>query len=59
MKNKTELPLNSDIAKIEKAIAKRWGSEAIQNPKGNWDEKKEKQYLEQLKKLTKRKFGLN
>tara|TARA_R100001126_G_C4809108_1_gene140951 strand:- start:175 stop:576 length:402 start_codon:yes stop_codon:yes gene_type:complete len=40
------------IAKIEKAIAKKYGHEAIQNPKGNWDDQKEKDYLEQIKKVT-------
>ncbi len=36
------------IAKLETAISKKYGKEAIQNPKGNWDEEKEKQSLEQL-----------
>ena len=40
------------IAKVEKAIAQKYGKEAIQNPKANWDEDKEKEYLEQLKKLS-------
>ena len=40
------------IAKIEKAIAKKYGHEAIQNPKGNWDDQKDKDYLEQIKKVT-------
>jgi hypothetical protein len=39
------------IAAIEKAIAKKYGKEAIQNPKGNWDEQKEKDYIEQVKKF--------
>tara|TARA_Y100000034_G_C6712043_1_gene314596 strand:+ start:234 stop:617 length:384 start_codon:yes stop_codon:yes gene_type:complete len=38
------------IAKVEQAIAKKYGEEAIQNPASFWDEKKEKEYLEQLKK---------
>ena len=29
------------IAAVEKAIAKKYGSETIQNPKGNWDDEKE------------------
>tara|TARA_R110000824_G_scaffold273740_1_gene462268 strand:+ start:170 stop:502 length:333 start_codon:yes stop_codon:yes gene_type:complete len=37
------------IVKIEKAIQKRWGEEAIENPASHWDDKKEKEYLEQLK----------
>ena len=39
------------IAAIEKAISKKYGKEAIQNPKGNWNEKKEKEYIEQVKKF--------
>ena len=35
------------IAAIEKAIAEKYGKETIQNPKGNWNEIKEKDYLEQ------------
>ena len=42
------------VAKVEYAIADKYGKEAIQNPKANWDEKKEKEYLEQLKKVAKR-----
>ena len=40
------------IAKLEQAIAKKYGEEAVQNPRGNWDEEKEKEYLEQLKQLS-------
>ena len=40
------------IAKVEKAIAQKYGKEAIQNPKANWDEEKEKDYQDQLKKLS-------
>ena len=43
------------IAKIEKAIKEKYGSEAIQNPKGSWDEQKEKKYLSDLKKFYGRK----
>ena len=39
------------IAAIEKAISKKYGKEAIQNPKGNWNEKKEKEYIEQVKRF--------
>ena len=39
------------IAAVEKAISEKYGDEAIQNPRANWDEKKEKQYLEQMKAL--------
>lgn len=43
------------IAKIEKAISQRWGEEAIINPKSRWDEKKEKEFLEQIKESEKKK----
>ena len=39
------------IAAIEKAIAEKYGEEAVQNPRANWDENKEKEYLEQMKAL--------
>jgi hypothetical protein len=39
------------IAAIEKAISEKYGEETIQNPKANWDENKEKEYLEQMKAL--------
>ena len=39
------------IARIEKAIREKYGEEAVQNPKGNWDEIKEKEYLEQMKEF--------
>ena len=40
------------IAKLEQAIAKKYGNETIQNPRGNWDETKEKDYEDQIKKLS-------
>ena len=40
------------IAKIEKAIAKKYGAEAIQTPQSRWDDQKEQNYLEQLKQLA-------
>ena len=39
------------IAAIEKAISKKYGDDAIQNPKANWDEEKEREYLEQSKEF--------
>ena len=33
------------IAKVEKAIAKKYGNIAIQNPASFWDEEKEKKYI--------------
>ena len=42
------------IAAIEKAIKEKYGDEAITNPRANWDEVKEKEYLEQMKELYRR-----
>ena len=39
------------IAKIEKAMSKKFGSETIVNPKSGWDDEKEKEYLENLKQF--------
>ena len=35
--------------KIEKAIAEKYGKEAIVNPKSQWDDDKEKEHLDELK----------
>jgi len=42
------------IAKVEKAIAQKYGEEAIQNPKAGWTDEKEQEYLDQIKKLHKK-----
>ena len=42
----------NEIVRIEKAIAKKYGEDAIANPKHYWNEEKEKAYIEQLKELT-------
>ena len=39
------------IARIEQAIAKKYGSEAIDNPRKFWNDEKEKSYQEQIKEL--------
>jgi hypothetical protein len=39
------------IAAIEKAISEKYGEETIANPKANWDETKEKEYLLQMKEF--------
>jgi len=39
------------IAAIEKAISEKYGSEAITNPRANWDDAKEKEYLSQMKEF--------
>ncbi len=46
------------LATFEKAISKKYGEEAIQNPKANWDDKKEREYLEQIKKLSEKEYSL-
>ena len=33
------------LIKVEKAILEKYGEEAIQNPKANWDEEKEKKKI--------------
>ena len=43
------------IVAIEKAIKEKYDEESIVNPKSNWDEKKEKEYLKQLKLIHKEK----
>ena len=39
--------------KVERAIAEKYGEEAVHHPKREWTDDKEKQYLEDLKKLHK------
>ena len=39
------------LIKVEKAIQEKYGDEAIQNPRANWNEEKEKEYLAQMKEL--------
>jgi len=39
------------IAAVEKVISQKYGDEAVQNPHSNWDENKEKEYIEQMKGL--------
>ena len=39
----------NQIAKIEKAMSKKFGKESIVNPKSGWDDDKEKEYLKDLK----------
>ena len=40
------------LIQVEKAIQEKYGDEAIQNPKANWDTEKEKEYLQQIKKIA-------
>ena len=46
------------LAKIEQAISKKYGDGAVQNPKGNWSDEKEQEYLEQIKRLAKKETQL-
>ena len=41
----------NDIVAIEKAIAQKDGEESIKNPRADWDESKEKEYLQQMREL--------
>ena len=40
------------VAALEKAIKKKYGIEAVDNPAKFWDEKKEQKYLDQLVNLV-------
>jgi hypothetical protein len=42
------------IARIEKAMVKKYGAETIINPKSFWTDEKEKEYLEEVKKFYKK-----
>ena len=53
---KKGLDLN-DIARFEKAIAKKYGPEAIENPRKYWDDEKEKSYQDQIKKLAEKELA--
>ena len=44
----------NNIARLEKAVKKRWGDEAIKNPLSDWDEEKEKSFKEELASSTKK-----
>ncbi len=45
------------IAKVEKAIKEKYGDEAVQNPRKDWDDEKEAEYIEQLKALTEKRMN--
>ena len=36
--------------KVEQAIAKKYGKETVVNPKSQWDDDKEREYLTELKR---------
>ena len=37
--------------KVEKAIAEKYGNETVKNPKQDWNDEKENNYLSQLKQM--------
>ena len=41
----------NEIAKYEVAISKKYGKEAIQHPKADWNDEKEKEYQQQIRDL--------
>ena len=41
------------IAKLEQAIAKKYGEETVQNPRSTWTQEKEQKYLEEIKEIHK------
>jgi|TARA_B100001094_G_C18115603_1_gene763800 chromosome segregation ATPase len=43
------------LVKLEKAISEKYGPETIANPKSSWNEDKEKDYKQQIKKWQDRK----
>ena len=53
---KKELDLN-EIAAIEKAISQKYGDLAAQNPAHFWNQEKEKDYLEQLKEVSRKQLS--
>jgi hypothetical protein len=46
------------LAKFEQAISKKYGKDTIQNPKGNWTDEKESEYLKQIKQLSEKETEL-
>lgn len=42
------------IAKVEQEITKKYGKEAVVNPKSNWNDEKEKQFAKELSEHHKR-----
>ena len=47
------------IPKLEKAIAQKYGQEAIDNPRKFWDEEKEQEYIKQSQEFKKRHQKIN
>ena len=47
------------IVKLEKAIAEKYGGEAIVNPRGSWKDEKEKIHQEQIEKIRQKEVLLD
>jgi|TARA_R110001583_G_scaffold61810_3_gene182306 hypothetical protein len=54
MKDKNMKELDR-LAAVEKAISQKYGKETIQNPRSEWSEEKEKEYIQQMKEFYKAK----
>lgn len=44
------------VEALEKAVKEKYGELATMNPKYFWDENKEKEYIEEAKKVTKKEY---
>lgn len=49
----------NEIAKYEVAISKKYGDEAIKNPKSSWTDKKEQEYQQQIRDLYQKEKKIN
>ena len=47
-------PDPDQVVALEKAIEKKYGKEAVQNPMSNWTPEKEEMYLAQLREIERR-----
>ena len=45
------------VAKVEKAIKEKYGDKGIHNPRSGWDQEKEEEYLQELKKINEKHFA--
>jgi len=49
----TEKKIDYDYAaRVEKEVAKKYGNDAIDHPKANWNIEKEKQYIQQAREMA-------
>ena len=47
------------VAKLEQAIADKYGEKTVVNPRGSWDDEKEKAYQEQIEKIRQKELLLD